>query len=104
MIQRAGDNFRRSLLEGGSACWSSEKLPLSWQQNEVFLYSKIILTETEEQLSVGSPIQLLTVVALWIKMLGREKEIPWGKKSALILLLLGLGVSNTEVSGLQSPM
>jgi len=49
----------------------------------------MVLTETEELLCVGSPIQHLTVVVLWIKMLGREKKIPRGKKSALILLLLG---------------
>lgn len=61
----------------------------------------MILTETEERVCVWGPIYLLTVVVLWIKILRREKEIPWGEKSALILLLLCFGVSDTEVLSLQ---
>lgn len=59
----------------------------------------MILTETKERVCVWGLFYLLTVV-LWIKILGREKEIPWGI-SALILLSLCFGASNSEVLGLQ---
>lgn len=102
MLQRARDNFRRNLLEGDTSCCSGEKLHVSWQQNKAFLCSEMILIETRQLLCMGSPIQLLTVVVLWIKILTRQKKIPWGKESTLILLLLGLGLSSAEVSVLQS--
>lgn len=36
----------------------------------------MILTETKERVCVWGLFYLFTVV-LWIKILGREKEIPW---------------------------
>lgn len=44
-----------NLLEGDAACCSGEKLPLSCQQNKVFLCSEMILIETEELLCRGAP-------------------------------------------------
>lgn len=75
-VWRVRENFRRSLLEGNSACCSGEKLPLSWQQNKVFLCSTMILTETKEWVCVcvWGPFCLLAVLRSGLKCWGERRK------------------------------